>query len=171
MGSPEEMSFLPGRSWSRVRRVATGKGALQGCQDVGRCPVLGAWLLCQRTQAGHAPSHGHNVPLSLPTDRGWEPAARRCSLREWLWCDTLSPPWPLLVHKPELWQGRTCGPGCPLSSLLQGPSPRTASWGCGPPRGGFAGPGLRSSRGEQWHIPAPAPLPGTTMAGAGVGAA
>lgn len=136
----------------------TGKGALQGCQDVGRCPALGAWLLCQRTRVGHTPSHGHNVPLSLPADRGWEVAARPCSLWEWLWCDTLSPPWPLLVHKPELWQGQTCVLGCALSSLLQGLTPHSQlrMW---PPKGRLRRPGAPQLPERTMAHPCPGPSP------------
>lgn len=175
----EEMSFLPGRRWSHMRRVATGKGALQGCQDVGRCSALGAWLLCQRTQAGYTPSPGHKVPLSLPTAQGWELAARPCSLQERLWGATLSPPWPLLLQEAELWQGQTCGPGCPLSSLLQGLTLHS-QLGLWPPSGRLRRPGENNgaslprplSRGQQWQEPESEPpelISPQSLEGAGAG--
>lgn len=110
-----------------------------------------------------SPSRPHSqpwpqCPLVPPHSLGLELAGRPCSLWEWLCCDTLPPSWPLLVHKPELWQGQTCGPGCPLSSLLQGLTPHS-QLGMWPPKGRLRRPGAPQLPGRTMAHPCPGPSP------------
>lgn len=140
-----------------------GTGLLRAARMWGDALPSGHATLCQWTRAGHAPSQRWSScpmtvtsPCPSPQIRAASEglAAGPCSPRRWLWADASFP--------------TAAPPGAQARNVA---GPNTASWGRGPRRGGFAGPGLRSSRGEQWRVPAPAPLPGTTMAGAGAGAA
>lgn len=150
-GLPDE---LP-REGDGAVRLGRGSRGLRGRGSSRRGDVLPLEhpTLCQGTWAGAA-APWLQCPLVSPPDLG------RGAVSWCLWGGTLSPTRPLRVREPKparAW----LPPGC------SGASPHTASGGHGPRRGSFAGPGLRSSWGEQWRVPAPAPLPGTTMAGAG----
>lgn len=147
-----------GGDWER------GSSGLPGC---GAMPCPWGTAALPKNPSGPHSQPRPQCPLVPPYRSGLgELAARLCSPWEWLWCHTLSPPRPLPAHKPELWQGQTRGLGRPLSSLLQGLTPRS-QLGLWPPQGaasqarGSAAPGENNgtslprplSQGQQWQEP------------------